>query len=238
MYGMELAINASDTLHIIMWKMLGDNFKILGKEKAQKIFDLMYNILTITTEGQYFDIGWVVYNKVDITEEEYYKMVDSKTAAYSIYGPLQLGATVANATDSQIESIKEWGIPFGRAFQIRDDVLNLIADEKYGKEIGGDILEGKRTLILVHLLRSCTKEEKKKVIDIYLKKREDKTEQEKNYVLNLMKKYGSIDYAQNKAVEYAEEAKRTFDKNTSMLKDSFAKQVIRAGIDFVVTRGH
>lgn len=236
-YGMELALNAGDALHIIMWKMLSDNIEVLGLEKAKKILDLMQNILLYTCEGQYLDISWITNKKVDITEEEYYKMIDSKAGAYTVYGPMQLGATVAGATQEQINSIKEFGVPFGRAFQIRDDVLNLVADaEKYGKEIGGDILEGKRTLILVNLLKNCTKDEKKKIIDIYLKKREEKTEDDKEYVMNLMKRYKSIDYAQKKALEYADEAKRIFDKNTSMLGDSFAKKAIRAGIDFVVLR--
>jgi geranylgeranyl pyrophosphate synthase len=69
-----------------------------------------------------------------------------------------------------------------------------------------------------------------------LKKREDKTEEEENYILNLMKKYGSIDYAHKKSLEFASEAKRIFDKNTSMLKDTFAKRALKAGIDFVVNR--
>jgi len=236
-YGIELALNAGDALHIIMWKMFFDNIDVFGLERAKKIFNLMSDILLYTCEGQYLDIGWIYYNKIDITEEEYYKMIDSKAGAYTIYGPMQLGAAAAGATDKQIESIKEWGVPFGRAFMIHDDVLNLVAnEERYGKEIGGDILEGKRTLMLIHLLKNCTKDEKKKVIDVYLKKREDKTEEEKNYVLNLMKKYGSIDYAHKKSLEFASEAKRIFDKNTSMLKDTFAKRALKAGIDFVVNR--
>ena len=236
-HGIELALNAGDALHMIMWKMFFDNIEILGLERAKKIFNLMYDILLYVCEGQYLDISWITYKKVDITEEEYYKMIDEKAGSYTIYGPMQLGAAAAGATEEQVNSIKEWGIPFGRAFMIHDDVLNLTADkEKYGKEIGGDILEGKRTLMLIHLLKNCTKEEKKKVIDIYLKKREEKTEEEKNYVIDLMKKYGSIDYAHKKSLEFANEAKKTFDKNASMLKDSFAKRAIRAGIDFVVTR--
>jgi len=236
-HGVELALNASDALHMIMWKMFFDNIETLGLEKAKKIFNLMSDILLYTCEGQYLDISWIVYEKVDISEEDYYKMIDAKAGAYTIYGPMQLGATAAGATKEQIDSIKEWGLPFGRAFMIHDDVLNLIADkEKYGKEIGGDILEGKRTLMLIHLLKNCTSEEKKKVIDIYLKKREEKTEEEKNYVMELMKRHGSIDYAHKKSLEFANEAKRIFDKNTRILKDSSAKRAIREAIDFVATR--
>lgn len=236
-YGIELALNAGDALHIIMWKMLVDNTELLGSEKTKKIFDLMQNILLHTCEGQYLELSWIIHKRFDIIEEEYYKMIDVKSGAYSIYGPIQLGATVAGAKDEQIDSLRKWGIPLGRAFMIADDVLNLTGDKaKYGKEIGGDILEGKRTLMLIHLLNNCSKEEKEKVIDTYSKKREEKTEKERDYILDLMKRYGSIDYANTRAIEFANEAKRIFVQSTSSLKDSFAKRAIETCIDFVVTR--
>ena len=237
MYHPYLALNAGDALHMIMWNIFFDNLETLEIDKAKRIFRLMMDILLRTAEGQYMEISWIVNKKLDVTEEEYYQMIDRKTAAYTIYGPLQLGATVAGATGSTIASIKDWGVPFGRAFQIHDDVLNLVADqEKMGKEVGGDILEGKRTLMLIHLLANCTQDEKNKIVNIYLKQRKDKTEEEKVYVMNMMKRYGSIQYAHQKSLEYAEQAKTIFNKSTSMLKDTFAKKAIMAGIDFVVKR--
>ncbi|MGD8505357.1 MAG: polyprenyl synthetase family protein [Candidatus Bathyarchaeota archaeon] len=236
-YGTELAINAGDALHVIMWKMLMDNCETLGLRRGKRIFDLMHEILLYTCEGQYLEISWIRSGKVDLAESEYYKMIDRKAGAYSIYGPLQLGAAVAGTTDEQLNAIKKWGIPFGRAFMIHDDVLNLKGDRgTYGKEIGGDILEGKRTLILIHLLKNCSTEEKKSILEIYSKSRKEKTEQEKDYIMQLMKKYGSIKYAHTKSLKFSERAKRLFDENTRSLKDSFAKMAIRAGMDFVVER--
>ena len=236
LYGIELAINAGDALHVIMWKMLIDNYKILGRKKTERICNLMHDILLYTCEGQHLEISWIRNNKIKIAEREYYRMIDRKAGAYSIYGPLQLGAAVAGVTDDQLESIKEWGIPFGRAFMIHDDVLNLIGKNTYGKEIGGDILEGKRTLILIHLLKHCLTEERKSVLKIYLKDRYEKTEEEKDYVMQLMKKYGSIDFARRKSLEFARQAKKIYEKNTIQLSDSFAKRALRAAIDFAVCR--
>ena len=236
-HGPELAMNAGDTLHVIMWKMLMDNCEMLAAEKARKIFNLMYDILLRTCEGQYLELSWIKNCEIELTESEYYKMIDRKSGAYSIYGPLQLGAAVAGATDDEIKSIKKWGTPFGRAFMIHDDVLNLIGDRKaYGKEICGDILEGKRTLVLIHLLKHCSVEEKNSVLEIYLKSRKDKTEEERNYVFRLMKDYGSIDYAHTKSLEFAEKATKIFEEKTSNLEDSFARTAIKAAIDFVVSR--
>ncbi len=69
-----------------------------------------------------------------------------------------------NATAEQLETITRFALKLGLAFQITDDTLNLSASEKvYGKEINGDIMEGKRTLILIHLLNSCTPEEMRRM---------------------------------------------------------------------------
>lgn len=236
-HGPELAMNAGDTLHIIMWKMLMDNYKMLAQEKARKISNLMYEILLSTCEGQYLELSWIRNGKIELNESEYYRMIDRKAGAYSIYGPLQLGAAVAGATDADIECIKGWGTPFGRAFMIHDDVLNLVGNRKaYGKEIGGDILEGKRTLILIHLLKNCSVKERKSILQIYLKSRKDKTIEERDYILRLMKDYGSIDYAHAKSLEFAEKAKKLFETKADHLGDSFAKKTIIAAIDFVVSR--
>lgn len=236
-HGIELAMNAGDALHIIMWKMLMDNCEILDVEKAKRIFGLMYDLLLLTCEGQFLEISWIRNGVVNLSEPEYYSMIDRKAGAYSIYGPLQLGAAVAGATDEQLDSIREWGTPLGRAFMIHDDVLNLIGNRStYGKEIGGDILEGKRTLILIHLLKKCTIEEKESVLEIYSESRKDKTDEEKDYILQLMKRHGSIEYAHAKSLEFVEKAKQLFEKNTKQLNNSFPKMVISACMDFVVTR--
>ena len=68
--------------------------------------------------------------------------------------PLRLGAIIAGAPSRDIEAFSKVGKPFGTAFQIQDDLLNLVGEEgRYGKEIGGDVYEGKRTLPLLHLFK-------------------------------------------------------------------------------------
>ncbi len=237
-YGEGLAINAGDALHMIMWKMLGDNVRKMGDERGWKIYDKMCDMLLTTAEGQYHELSWIRDRRVQVTAEEYYNMIDLKAGYYTVIGPLQLGAMVAGVTDdAKLDSIREWGIPFGRGFQIWDDVMNLTEDSKVqGKEKGGDILEGKRTLILIHLLDNCTSVEKSFITTIFSKEREEKTLEEKNYVLDLMNKYGSIEYAKKIAKDYAEDAKTKFDANTADLPETKAKKIIRGGIDFVVNR--
>jgi len=235
-YGDELSVNAGDALHLIMWKMLGDNVRKLGDNIGWKIYDKMYDILMKTSEGQYMEINWIVSRNMDVSEEEYFAMVDRKTCNYTITGPLQLGAIVAGIDDAD-EKIEAWGTPFGRGFQIWDDVMNLVSStSEQGKERGGDILEGKRTLILIHLLNNCSPIENKQIRKIYSKNRIDKTVDEKDYVLKLMEEYGSIEYAAKIAKEYANKAKSVFEEYSSSLPGSRSKEIIKELIDFVVSR--
>lgn len=237
LYGDELAVNAGDALHIIMWKMMGDNVRYLGDDSGWQIYYKMCDILAQTTEGQFIEINWIRNNILMLSPEDYYGMIYKKAGYYTITGPVQLGALVARTPVDQIKAIEEWGTPFGCAFQIWDDCMNLtVESEKQGKERGGDILEGKRTLILIHLLSRCSASERDRISAIYSKQREQKEEGEKEYILDLMEKYGSIDYAKKVAIEYAETAKSRFDVLTAHLPHSRARDIIRAGIDFTVTR--
>ena len=235
--GVEQALNAGDALNMIMWKILADNREVLGSDLTFKIIDEFYRMLLITAEGQAIDMKWVEDKTLGMTEEDYYKIVDTKAGLYTITGPMRLGAMIAGARPEQLKFLDEFGLPFGRAFQIQDDVLNLAGDpKKYGKEIGGDILEGKRTLMLVHLISHCSQNERELVKATYGKTREEKLQADVEYVLNLMKKYGSIDYARDKSFEFAAQAQRIFDTKFSFLKDGPAKDGLRAAVDFVVKR--
>jgi geranylgeranyl diphosphate synthase type II len=239
MHGTELAINAGDALHMIMWKMLGDSVKELGDKIGWKIFDKINEVLLKATEGQYLELQWIRDKKLFVSQTEYLNMIKRKTAYYTVIGPLQLGAIIAGAGEKELKRIEKWGIPFGYAFQIWDDCMNLSAsDKKQGKERGGDIMEGKRTLVLSHLLRHCAAIEKKRIEAIYQKELLQKTDGDKKYILGLMQKYKSIDSVKNFARGLSRRAQDIFDQETKHLPNTKAKQIIRVGIEFVANREH
>jgi len=236
MYTPELAVNAADSLHIIMWKMLRDNEKVLGPQKTYEIMDEFYKMLMRTTLGQTAEIKWTQENRMDMTDDDVIFILDGKTSYYTIAGPLRLGAIVAGATQDQLTEIFKLGVPLGRAFQIRDDLLNLVGErEKYGKEIGGDILEGKRTLMLVHLLRTAQGEDKEKMLEILKKPRDEKTAEDVGFAIDLMNKYGSIEYGKKMAEKFTNEALDAFEK-MSFYKPGKARDQLKAGITFMLTR--
>jgi geranylgeranyl pyrophosphate synthase len=155
-----------------------------------------------TTEGQHMELAWVTHKRWDLKESDYYEMCTKKTSWYTVAGPCRLGAIVASASEEVLEKLKEFGLKLGVAFQIQDDALNLVGDQKkYGKAKSDDILEGKRTLILLHLLGSVGPDEKAKLLSVMSKNRDAKTQTDVSYVLSLVEKHDAVGYARKRAVE-------------------------------------
>ncbi|MBI5635481.1 polyprenyl synthetase family protein [Candidatus Micrarchaeota archaeon] len=237
MVGPELAINVGDGVYAKVFEAILLKKEELGSEKALKLIKEMLDLTYRTMQGQHVEISWMVKNKFDQKFDDYYFMAEHKTSWYTACYPIRMGAICAGASDEEIEKITEWGVPFGLAFQIQDDWLNLAGDEaKYGKEIGGDILEGKRTLMLIHLLNGLEASEKSRVIGVMKKPRAQKTQADVDYILGLMREKGSLDYAKEKSKELAEKAKEIFERNSSAMREGPEKDAIRSLIDYVINR--
>jgi geranylgeranyl diphosphate synthase, type II len=168
-YGEALAINAGDALQVIMWKVISD----INNKNIEEEF---YHLLCRTTFGQTVDLKWNVENKTDISDDDVFLILESKTCYYTVSGPMRLGALVAGATEEQLEIIYIFGRYLGRVFQIIDDVLDLTSDfSGLKKQQYNDLYEGKRTIPLAHLLRSVSLSEKAVIKNILAKKRKDKS---------------------------------------------------------------
>ncbi len=194
MYPTSLAINAGDALHIYMWQAV-------HRAGVAGAFEEFLEMIHRTAEGQQMDLAWVAESRWNVNPADYLEMVRLKTARYTVVSPLKLGALAAGCTpDARLEQA---GLDLGVAFQIRDDVLNLDGDfASYGKEIAGDLFEGKRTLMLLHMLERLNGTEKTKVVAMLSKPRSEKTQSEVEYILGLMRKHNSIAFAQSIASDY------------------------------------
>lgn len=194
LYPAALAINAGDALHIYMWQ-------VVHQAGVAGAFEEFLEMIHRTAEGQQMDLSWVAQARWDVSPSDYLEMVRLKTARYTVVSPLKLGALAAGcAPDEKLELA---GLDLGVAFQIRDDVLNLDGDfASYGKEIAGDLFEGKRTLMLLHMLERLKPDEKSEVVQILEKPRLQKTTAEVERILVLMRSHGSIDFAQSVASDF------------------------------------
>jgi geranylgeranyl diphosphate synthase type II len=208
-YGIVHAIDASDTGQIAMWRMLKDYIIQAGVEKGNRLYEKFYDMMSYTVDGQYIENTFIQDTK-DLSkanESLYFRIADSKTCFYTVYGPMQLGAIVAGQGEETLELLKKVGENAGIAFQITDDILDMTADEKkFGKKNFGDLYEGKLTLIILHAYESATPEEKAKIDEIYRKKRADKTKEEIDYLREIIEKYDGIGYARSVAEKYGEKA--------------------------------
>lgn len=203
----EIAVNAGDTLHECMHRVLTENFRLLDPALAYRVGQEFFLMLSRTFFGQFAEIKWTQENNSDMTEGDVLFTVSGKTVYYTIAGPLRLGAILAGATDEQLRRIYDFSYPLGLCFQIRDDVLDLTGDfEGQKKQPLNDIYEGKRTLILLHLLHHSTEAERQRIEAILSKPREEKQADEVQYIRQLMDHYGSITYAENEAGRYAAQA--------------------------------
>jgi len=231
-YGDVFAINAGDAVHAAMWKIVHDH---VG---SQKLYEKFYDIIMVTIEGQYYDLK--LAREKDITKftlEDYWQSIHAKAAYYSVYGPMQLGAIAAGKSDDEVTAIKNYGEKIGRAFQVKDDILDCISNEAtLGKTIGNDVLEGTKTAILWHFVQNSSPADLEFIKNVYAKDRAQKTAEEIKNVLELFKKTGSIAYAEELVDNLAKEALAEFEKQTASLPESEIKDTARNAIRSMAAR--
>jgi len=236
-HGVPLALNAGDALAGKMWELLLQNRDIIGPEMTMTIFDEFLNMYAHTTAGQHIELNWVAARKWDLAEDDYFEMCRRKTAWYTVITPCWSGSLIAGIDRAMRSAFINFGMDLGIAFQIQDDVLNLAGDiNKYGKEIGGDLWEGKRTLVIIDLLRKCSGKEREFIIGILNKGREKKSQGDIDKVLAFIKRYGCIAYAAGISRNLARRAQQTFMESIDSSADPLYRQVIINLIDFMVSR--
>ncbi|CAN5607237.1 geranylgeranyl diphosphate synthase CrtE [soil metagenome] len=200
-FGMAAALNAGDGLAIIASQVLRGATRRLSRDLADRVMGEFDTMAMRTLEGQATEIGWQNDNIVDLKPADYLDLIMHKTCWYTTIYPLRVGALVGSRGTVDLAPLVRFGFHFGAAFQIRDDLLNLIGDEEtYGKEILGDLYEGKRSLTLVHLIASATGEDRELVRDYLGRSRTERSQDMVHTIRMLMDDYGSIDFTR----EYAE----------------------------------
>jgi len=231
-FGLSLAIIAGDALIGETYRMLSymappEMESVTYKEIIRSIADAAKNFY----EGEAMDIEFS--SRFDVTLPEYMIMVEKKTAQlYWIAG--KGGALIGKGNKTQVESMAEYGKLFGLMFQIKDDLLNILTDQtELGKQkIGSDILNGKRTLMIVHALSNVTDKTKKKMMSII--GNENSTQKDIMEIIDIFREIGSINYAQNKLIELRRKAKLCLD----VLKESESKEILMALTDYSITRNY
>ena len=203
--GVGLAINDGDYALVESFdSILSD--KSLSSDMKITLLQELSAMMNRTIEGQALDLGWVRDGKYDISIADYLYMASHKTAFYSGGVPLACGALLGGGTQKQIHALRQFGMDTGLAFQIQDDILNLIGEkESHEKDFRSDITEGKRTLVVVHALAHLGQKDHDTLLDI-LNANTSKTGSLARAVA-LFEKAGSIDYARSYSFRLIDRAK-------------------------------
>ena len=182
------------------------------------------------------ELGWRRYNTTEIGDADYLEMVLKKTCWLATIYPIRVGALIGSRGSVDLDPFVRYGFFLGAAFQIQDDLLNLVGDESYGKEINGDIWEGKRTLMLIHTIRESTPEERGRLSSILRGPREERTTSEVRWIRRLMDKYGCAEYARKMAHGLAGAALHEYSLLSVGLPDSRDRSFLEQIVTWVIER--
>lgn len=227
--GDALAINSGDlALSLVTGAVVDDP----GLEDACKLRVLkeLVDMTARTIEGQALDIGWARDDRFDLTVADYLTMANHKTAFYSGAVPLAIGAIVGGGTEEQIAALRAFGQAAGLAFQIQDDVLNLVGTrEATKKDFRSDLTEGKRTLAAVHALENSAQRDR--LLELLAARTEDPALLDE--AVAIMNESGSIVFARDYARDLVLGAKAELE---AALPASKARDLLLSMADFFVQR--
>jgi geranylgeranyl diphosphate synthase, type II len=237
LHGVPLAINAGDTLTLMSLRPLLENIGAIGPRLAVRILEETQRMARESAEGQAMELGWRRDNATAVDDAAYLEMVLKKTCWLGTIYPTRVGALIGTHGAIELDPFIRFGFFLGAAFQIQDDLLNLIDDtDRYGKEVDGDLWEGKRTLMLIRLLRRAPPEERAHVAEILGRPREERTVAEVSWMHERMNAYGCFEYARQIAHGLAGAARHEYSRLYGGLPDSRDKRFIEGLVTWVFER--
>lgn len=214
--------------------LVGDFFwckacEIMVRHGNSRILQAVTHTITATTEGEVLEV--VKSNDINITEEDYLKVIQLKTAVL-LSTCCQVGAILGDVSESYESAMKRYGYDLGIAFQLADDYLDYVAEEeRLGKSTGTDLREGKVTLPLIVALKRADDSERQSIKDAALAKAI--TPKKLAEVLEIIKRHNGLAYTADLARHYIAKAKSHLEP----FKPSIEKDALLALADYVIERG-
>jgi geranylgeranyl diphosphate synthase type II len=236
-FGLGLALNAGDALAVLSNQTLRRHAACMEADLADRLLHEFDAMALRTLEGQATELGWRRDGVKALDAEDYLELIMHKTCWYTTVHPLRVGALIGSQGNADLRPLARFGFFLGAAFQIQDDLLNLLGTEQeYGKEIDGDLYEGKRTLPLIHLLRNASGTDRR-TIDRYVRlERSERTAAMVSAIRRLLDDYGSIAFAAEYARGIAGAALGAFEAAFATADAGPDRDFIRAAVPYMVER--
>jgi geranylgeranyl diphosphate synthase type II len=242
-FGVPAAVNVGDATNVLAIGLLLENVEILGVRKALLVIREIERMARESVEGQAIELEWIRLREFDLSDDDYVRMAYKKTCWYTVIAPLRMGviagsqAGVGAPTDDELRPLVGLGFLAGIAFQIQDDVLNLVGDPiLYGKESGGDVWEGKRTVMLNHFVRTAPPAERERALRLLHVDRRHKDPGEVAWLIGALREQGSIEHGRKLAGEYCERALEAHEAIRLFTVDGDDRRFLREMLWYVVDR--
>ncbi len=242
-HGVPIAVNVGDATNVLALGLLLANTERLGVRKTLLILREVERMARESVEGQAIELGWIRAGVFDLDDRDYMRMAYKKTCWYTVIAPLRIGVICGSPPgpeaplDAELAPLIELGHLAGIAFQISDDLLNLEADEAlYGKETSGDLWEGKRTVALMHFIRSAKGATRTRALRILRTARVKKRPDDVAWLLGAMTEAGSLEHGRAMAAEYSERALDMDAREMSFLRDNDDRRFLREMLRYVIDR--
>lgn len=239
LYGTDLAVNAGNAMYFLPLLSFAKK-RIVSDARLLNAYETAVQEMVNLSYGQGFDILWHKGHG-NPTQDEYLQMCAFKTGTLARMAA-KLGAILADGTPEQVDAAGAFAEGLGIAFQIQDDILNLVLPETalehdehatsvLGKDSGEDITEGKRSLLVIHALGKLPKKEKQELLDILNAHTRDGKQIQ--LAISLIKKTGAIPYAQQKAKSLVQDA---WKKLEPLLLEGEAQNALKALAYYAIER--
>ena len=217
LYGNESAVLLGDFLLSKVFRMCAD--------LQPEIIGIIAYAAAQTCEGELRQT--IQKHDWQLSEAEYIDIITEKSAAL-FRSSCELGGLLSGADKTETGSLREFGLNVGIAFQITDDLLDIVGDEsKTGKSLGSDVDKDKLTLAVIHLLRTVDENERDVVKDRF-----SNPGRNKEALVEMLNRSGSLEYARNRAGEFIDKAHRSL----ADLRQSEAKIALLGIAEFVADR--
>ncbi|MDE1207791.1 polyprenyl synthetase family protein [Tenacibaculum larymnensis] len=193
-WNINTGILSGDAMLILAYQY----FENYEPEIFQKLAQLFSKTALEVCDGQQLDVDFETRN--DVTIDEYIKMITLKTSVL-VAAALKMGAIVAKADEEQAQHLYNYGLNLGIAFQLQDDYLDTFGDpESFGKQVGGDIIENKKTYLYLKALEVANGTDKDDLLNLYNGKQKNNTE--KIATVSTIFKENNIPEETHKLIEY------------------------------------
>ena len=241
-HGVPVAVNVGDATHVMAIAVLLENLTAIGVRKALLVLREFERMARECVEGQAIELAWIAENRFDLTDRDYVRMAYKKTCWYTVIAPLRIGVICGSAPginaplEDELAQLIEFGFLAGVAFQIQDDLLNLEADSGlYGKEFAGDLWEGKRTVMLLHFVRTASPPTRDRALRLLRRPRSEKSAAEIGWLAEAMVEAGSLEHGRALAREYCQRA-LSVEPTSLPAGNGDDRRFLREMINYVIDR--